>query len=439
MPRLIRRESLSSRLKNYLNPLDFLLYLSEQVEGAEWEEYQRAVALPVGVGCNLLFLVARANTGAGGGWGEDDVFGDAGGEGGAGGGVGGWLGWLASFVVHFLTLVCLLNTLYTVHRKRRYRLFETSIDHPPHTPSAHRVRVDSSPLSSSPLRFFSTLLDPLISSSSAAADSRSHPSASRDVWEIAVWDPTALCLQLFCFFSPGHVLIYYLLLPPTATDPRPSTTILTAILFATLLTCQLLWLLRALSQQAKDHALIHKEVLHEYDAKFVHPRLNPTVRDVATQFNADERAPLGGRGDVQLYAPATVIKREFYTRPNPNYAQHTDPDFRPPRPSMSTASSFRPTTPFHARQAYAGTPIPQPQFRPATTAGGGGGGSGDGGSLGVYSHANSPLKKSASSGFLGKEREGSPVKRRGGGGRYSGVGVGVGGDITGGRRESGRF
>src|SRR5271156_940038 len=139
----------------------------------------------------------------------------------------------ASFIVHFLTLSCTLNALYTFRRKRHYRLFETSVDAVPSTPSAHRVRVDSSPVSSSPLQFLSTIIG------SEDARSRAHPDPSRDVWELAVWDPVPICLRLFCYFSPGHTLIYWLFLPTLPSDPRPSTTILTAIVVAILLSLQL--------------------------------------------------------------------------------------------------------------------------------------------------------------------------------------------------------
>jgi hypothetical protein len=234
------------------------------------------------------------------------------------------------------------------------------------------------------------------------------------------------------------MLIYWLLLPTTAVDPRPSTTVLTTIIFASLLTAQLLFLQRNFSQQSKDTALIHKEVLHEYDTKYVHPRLNPQVRDVATQFSANEYAQ-GGKGDVQLYTPTTIIKREFQTRPNPNYVKHVDPEStlfrtRPPSSQISTAasatttSSYGPTTPFLPRHTTTTTQTPstihQPQFRPpppnTTTAT-----TGDGGSLGVYTHANSPYKKPnflLSNEDHTRERSRSPTKRSSAGGVMQGVG-----------------
>lgn len=88
MPRLVRRKPLSERLKAYLNPLDFLLYVSEELETSEWDTASFGRAL--GMGLNFALLLARANSGGGGR--EDDVFGDGGGS--------NWVGWLVS--IHLL-------------------------------------------------------------------------------------------------------------------------------------------------------------------------------------------------------------------------------------------------------------------------------------------------------------------------------------------------
>lgn len=73
-PRLIRRRRLSERIKIYLNPLDFLLWLSEELDTSDWDQWQKAWATPIGISLNLLFLVARANCGSSKR--GDDVFGD---------------------------------------------------------------------------------------------------------------------------------------------------------------------------------------------------------------------------------------------------------------------------------------------------------------------------------------------------------------------------
>jgi hypothetical protein len=306
--------------------------------------------------------------------------------------------------VHFLTLLSILNAVYTFWRKKHYRLFETSVDAVPSTPSAYRVRVDSSPVSSSPLRFLSNILG------AGDAQSRAHPDPTRDVWEVAVWDPLPVCLRLFCYFSPGHVLVYWLFLPTSAGDTRPSTTIVTSMVVALLLSVQLSLLQSNFSQQEKDSALISREVLHEYDTKFVHPRTQTLYRDVGTQFT--EQASYNSARDsrynvVETYTPMVIINRGFKPNPNPNYSDHTDPDGAGYRQSTARTQAATPSlisraqglrTPAHVQDSSSplrpSTAIRQPNFRPTASAGGG-----DGGSLGVYSHAASPLRKSASTNF----------------------------------------
>lgn len=254
-------------------------------------------------------------------------------------------------------------------------------------------------MSSSPLRLLTSILgDP-------SAESRAHPDPARDVWELAVWDPLPICLQLFCHFSPGHVLVYWLFLPTLASDPRPSVTVVTTIILEVLLSSQLYILQSSFSQQEKDAALIHKEVLGEYDKKFVHPRLSPLVRDVGTQYtSSSSNTGIEKDGDVTTYTPTVVLKREFRTFPNPNYAKHIDPDnsgstsrrTSSPAPAYTPAAySSREPTPFTGVTPR--PPLRQPLFRQSvSTAVATGTSTGDGGSLGVYSHANSPLKKATS-------------------------------------------
>lgn len=238
--------------------------------------------------------------------------------------------------------------------------------------------------------------------SSEKLEDRIHPDPTKDVWEIAVWDPSPLPLQIFCMFSPGHVLLYWLLLPISAADPRPSATVITVLLLATLMSAQLLVLRSSFSQQSKDSTIIQREVMNEYDTKFVHPRSQPLMRDVGIQVASQESFTRGQpnvedlNSSVSTYPPAVVINRTFRTRPNPNYLNLLDPDGAVARqtPSKNTGSDASPSIKTPAFQRDISSPlrqptaIKQPQYRSSTA--------GDGGSLGVYSHAHSPIKKSAS-------------------------------------------
>ncbi|KAJ9499700.1 hypothetical protein LTR99_000329 [Exophiala xenobiotica] len=396
MPKYVRRQPLIERVRAYLNPYDFLLWISEEIESNGWDQLEKEWATPIGLVLNLVFIIARANS-KGTSRGYDDVFGDVPRI--------AWTAWLAAFIVHFLTLLCGVNAVYTFWRKKHYRLFENSVDTVPSTPSAKRVRVDSSPVSSSPLRFLSDILG------TESAQSRAHPDPTRDVWEVAVWDPLPVSLRLFCYFSPGHVLIYWLFLPTLSSDSRPSVTIATAMFLALLLSAQLSLLQSSYSTQIKDTAFISKEVLHEYDTKYVKPRTQPVYRDVGTQFSeqASYNAARDGQyNKVDVYTPMVVINRGFKTHANPNYSQYTDPDgadssnlrhristpdFKSPVQVAQAGSAVRPLNAMR-----------QPNFRPTSSGG-------DGGSLGVYSHAASPLRKSASTNFSRDRITQSPEKR----------------------------
>lgn len=326
--------------------------------------------------------------------------------------------------MHTITLLCCWNALWTFFRRRSYRLFEQPVDVAPNTPSAQRVRVDSSPLSSSPLRYLQHVV-------STTAASRAHPDAEREVWELNIWDPNPLNLTLFTLFSPGHVLIYYLLLPPATMDPRPSVTVVTALAFSALLSFQL-WLMKAsFSQQAKDQVLIHGEVMNEYDTKFVHPLLNRPVRDVGVQTR-DTTTPRGSKiREVDVYTPTTIVRRAFSTNPNPNYARQYDPDNLASSRSSSRRESGQVATLSNLDTPQTGSMHAQTQSysRPITGAADFSSPlkphherlrersptKGDGGSLGVYRHAASPLRKAVSTNQLRASRDpgrtASPLKR----------------------------
>lgn len=388
MPKYVRRQPLIERIQAFLNPYDFLLWLSEEIESNGWDQLEKGWAAPIGAALNFIFLIARANSKSRP-RNYDDVFGE-------GPGIS-WTAWFATFVVHCLTLLSLANAAYTFYRKKHYRLFEAAVDQAPTTPSARRVRVDAqhdpTQFSSSPLRFLTKVLG------GETAEARAHPDATRDVWEIAVWDPLPVALRLFCFFSPGHTLIYWLFLPTLESDPRPSITLLTTIVLALLLSAQLSLLQSSYSTQIKDAAIISKEVMHEYDTKYVRPRTQPVYRDIGTQFS--ERASYSDARDeqynkVETYTPTVVINRGFRTNPNPNYIEHTDRDSAATgnlRQRVSTPNLKSPAT--NSDNGSIVRPLAamrQPNFRPTATGG-------EGGSLGIYSHAQSPLRKSASTNF----------------------------------------
>jgi hypothetical protein len=98
MPRLIRRKPLVERIKDYLNPGDFLLWLSEEIETRDWDSKQ--FATPFALGLHIVFLISRANCGTSSRGGGDDVFGDD----------YSGTGWF-SYIVRHLSTMLLFNML----------------------------------------------------------------------------------------------------------------------------------------------------------------------------------------------------------------------------------------------------------------------------------------------------------------------------------------
>jgi Protein of unknown function (DUF2418) len=330
-------------------------------------------------------------------------------------------------------ILSVTNAFYTLYRTKQYRLFHSDVQKSPITSSARRVKVDS-PAASSPLRFLSGIISP------ATAESRAHPDETQDVWEISVWDPLPLCLRLFILFSPGHVFITHLFLPYSPQDPHPSLTVAKTILLNGLLSLQGHFLQKRFSQQNKDSTSIYSEVSKEYDSKFVHPNAHKRpVRDVGVQF--PHPAPVYDESQHQWTAVPEVVSSKayrspqgFHIRPNPSYSSHynrygalehessPEPSRRfvtpNPQPGPTNYSSG-----VHAQSDMSSPIRPQQNLKPFPSPekhrySHSGTSTKDGGSLGVYSHAASPLRKTASANLLRqgpasevRRREGSPLKR----------------------------
>ncbi|KAJ4270412.1 hypothetical protein NW762_002093 [Fusarium torreyae] len=404
MPRLVRRQPLSERIMSAMNPMDFLLWLSEELETRDWDS--TAAGTQIGLAMNFVFLLARANSGFSSK--SDDVFSDEAGS-----------GWLAFFVyplVWILAMFSFTNAFYTITRTRKYRLFLAKVDKPLSTPSARRVKVNQSNSSpSTPLSYLANLITP------ESAESRAHPDKASDVWELSVWDPLPVSLRLSCIFGPGHVLVYMIFLPLAPLDPRPSVTVLNTLLLQALISGQLLFFCSRFAQQAKDKTIIQEQVMKEYDTKFVHPRLHPTVRDIGTQFSEDQ--PGDYQEFVQVGTPTVQIRHSFQTHSNPYTHAIDTPEDRSLTPTSNNVMKPQMFTPPTATRRLE-------VFRPSTTqrsstprhslpAGYTSTGTSSGvqnmnfgGSMGIHTHNKSPLKKATSLNELNPQEAASPRNSR---------------------------
>ncbi|KAL4729360.1 hypothetical protein ACLX1H_003776 [Fusarium chlamydosporum] len=387
-----------------LNPMDFLLWLSEELETRDWDS--ATAGTQMGLAMNFVFLLARANSGSS--TKSDDIFSDETSS--------GWLSFLVYPLVWILAAFSFTNAFYTITRTRKYRLFLAKVDKPLSTPSARRVKVNQSSASpSTPLSYLANLITP------ESAESRAYPDKASDVWELSIWDPLPVSLRLACLFGPGHVLIYMIFLPLAPLDPRPSVTVLNTLLLQILFSAQLLFFCSRFAQQAKDKAVIQEQVMREYDTKFVHPRLHPTVRDIGTQFSPDE--PSDYNEFVQTGTPTVQIRHGFQTHSNP-YTGAVDtleersvtptsnnvlkPHMFTPPTATRRSEAFRPAT--SQRSVVPRQSLPSGYTSTGTSSGVQG--LNFGGNMGIHTHNKSPLKKATSLHELNPEGAASPRNSR---------------------------
>jgi hypothetical protein len=90
MPRLVRQRSLLDRIKTTLDPGDLFLWLAEELNDDAYDEWLKLWAVPIGVGLNFVFILARGASKRATGRTGDDVFGDD------GSGGSGWFAWVVS-------------------------------------------------------------------------------------------------------------------------------------------------------------------------------------------------------------------------------------------------------------------------------------------------------------------------------------------------------
>ncbi|KAI9466215.1 hypothetical protein BJY52DRAFT_1143177 [Lactarius psammicola] len=99
------------------------------------------------------------------------------------------------------------------------------------------------------------------------------------VQELEVWTPSEGELMLFCIYSPIHVFLWMLW--------NTGNWIMMAAVMAAV-SFQVRVLTTTYEALLKDRAIIAAEVLHEYDEKFVSPRIHPVRRDACVMTNEAE-------------------------------------------------------------------------------------------------------------------------------------------------------
>ncbi|KAI0724021.1 hypothetical protein C8T65DRAFT_628229 [Cerioporus squamosus] len=99
------------------------------------------------------------------------------------------------------------------------------------------------------------------------------------VQQLEVWTPGALEMALFSLYSPVHSLLWI-------ATTSANWMLMFFIMF--IVGVQTRALARSYEALLKDRAIIAAEVMHEYDEKFVNPRVNPVRKDAAVMTHESE-------------------------------------------------------------------------------------------------------------------------------------------------------
>jgi len=196
--------------------------------------------------------------------------------------------WNWSTPVAFLLLViATLNAAYLFARTKTYHLHLR----PDPAPSPHATFVPSETIEHaeppSPLERVLSLLKfaiggiwrLLIGSSLSPEDALQDMQNIRKVQQLNVWAPGDLERYLFAVYSPAHALVW--------TVFSASNWVISLLLMG-VLTLQLYALTFSYEALLKDRMIISAEVMHEYDEKFVNPRLHVVKTDACVMTHEAE-------------------------------------------------------------------------------------------------------------------------------------------------------
>ncbi|TDL27480.1 hypothetical protein BD410DRAFT_422718 [Rickenella mellea] len=195
-----------------------------------------------------------------------------------------WFDWKTPLTI-FLISVSLINTLNFFTRIKLYNLHLRN--DPVSSPNAAFIstELDFSPLEPPPLtmRFLTWLSDTFSSSWRFLLNFKPPPpprsAKTHRVQQLSVWIPGELERKLFTLYSPVHSFLWI------ATNW--SNWILMLSIMA-ITSAQLHLLTDKYEALVKDKQIIAEEVMHEYDVRFVNPRINPIRKDAAVMTHESE-------------------------------------------------------------------------------------------------------------------------------------------------------
>jgi hypothetical protein len=99
------------------------------------------------------------------------------------------------------------------------------------------------------------------------------------IQQLNVWSPGDFEMTLFSFYSPMHCLVWILF---------SSQTWITSLVLMGVMTAMIQGLIYSYEALVKDRSIIAAEVFHEYDSRFVNPRLHTVKKDACVMTHEAE-------------------------------------------------------------------------------------------------------------------------------------------------------
>ncbi|KAG9091622.1 hypothetical protein FS749_016407 [Ceratobasidium sp. UAMH 11750] len=200
-----------------------------------------------------------------------------------------WFSWTTP-VTCLLLIGSLLNCLYMFINTRSYQLHlrENMVD----SPRAKMVRMDMTTAardmdnqraSSLTWRLARGLGLHITSAWKSLWGSKNGRRTLQDdshaVQQLDVWEPDELKMALFSVYSPAHALLWMIF---------SSGTWFIALILMAVISFQIYGLSQSYEGLLKDRRILNAEVMHEYNEKFVYPRIIPVRKDACVMTHEAE-------------------------------------------------------------------------------------------------------------------------------------------------------
>ncbi|KAF9983257.1 hypothetical protein BGZ65_002002 [Modicella reniformis] len=331
-PRVVKRVPFFKRILNA--PEDYLMRIENDLGAMDWDKLQEGFRLssathswPLAVGLNLSLVSVRL------GYWLDDPFANVptvlrSDKYNASKSLLPGLAALLLYLQYILVSISFLNALWLFLSKKNYKMLHRNLDEKPSASNVRMVEVQQNENHWS-LRFPGKLIYRFVSP--LLKDPK--PQNKLHVWEMTVWNPSIINRNLFCWYSPAQVLI-------TLGMNTDNFHIFFPLSVAVAL--QVYFLVSIYQSYVKDKQILFAEVHHEYNVKFVHPRLSVWKEDkqISTETDTNDL-------DLQTFDRNTGVFQSISER-KPRKFQHLSVPGSLHSPSRRSPNVVMPRDPSHS-------------------------------------------------------------------------------------------